>query len=121
MKLWAGIVTPHLQACRDFYVRAFGCNIVFDEDWFVLLELGGGELGLLAPEQVTQHPHFRAATSGRGTWVTIDVEDVQVTWQRLIAQGVTPECEIREESWGDRHFLITDPAGIVVDIVQRIA
>lgn len=121
MKLWTGIVTPHLHACRDFYVQAFGCNVLFDEDWFVLLELGGGELGLLAPDLDIQHPRFRTATDGQGSWVTIDVEDVQAAWQRLAAQGITPECEIREESWGDRHFVVTDPAGIAVDIVQRSA
>ena len=120
MKLWTGIVTPHLQACRDFYVRAFGCNVLFEEDWFVLLELGGGELGLLAPEQAAQHPRFRAATNGQGAWVTIDVDDVHAIRQRLIDQGTTLDSEIREESWGDRHFIVTDPAGITVDIVQRL-
>ena len=43
MKLWSGVVTEHLQACRDFYVRLFQCRVLFDSDWFVLLELGGGE------------------------------------------------------------------------------
>ncbi|WP_370233424.1 hypothetical protein [Alloalcanivorax venustensis] len=51
MKLWSGVVTEHLQACRDFYVRLFQCRVLFDSDWFVLLELGGGELGFLAPQQ----------------------------------------------------------------------
>ena len=43
MKLWSGVVTEHLQACRDFYVRLFQCRVLFDSDWFVLLELGGGD------------------------------------------------------------------------------
>lgn len=119
MKLWSGVVTPHVRACRDFYVQAFGCRVLFDEEWFVLLALGGGELGLLAPELAMQHPRFRAATDGRGHWVTIDVEDVQAAWHHLAGLGVTPDCEIRDEPWGDRHFIVTDPAGTAVDIVQR--
>ena len=75
MKLWSGVVTEHLQACRDFYVRLFQCRVLFDSDWFVLLELGGGELGFLAPQQEAQAAAFqRPLRDGRGLWVTIDVD-----------------------------------------------
>ncbi|MBL4714388.1 MAG: VOC family protein [Alcanivorax sp.] len=120
MKLWSGVVTEHLQACRDFYVRLFQCRVLFDSDWFVLLELGGGELGFLAPQQEAQAAAFqRPLRDGQGLWVTIDVDDADAEYQRLRALGVPIEVAIRDEAWGDRHFVILDPAGIAVDVVQH--
>ena len=119
MKLWSGIVTPHVAASRDFYVKLFDCNVVFDSEWFVLLELGGGEIGFLLPDLEAQALPFRAPLQGQGMWITIDVEDVDATCERLRGLGVTIEVPLRDEPWGDRHFVIRDPNGIGVDIVQR--
>ena len=33
--------------------------------------------------------------------------------------GVPIEVAIRDEAWGDQHFVILDPAGIAVDVVQH--
>jgi len=120
MKLWSGVVTERLPACRDFYVGLFHCQILFDSDWFVLLELGGGELGFLAPQQDAQAAAFqRPLRNGEGLWVTIDVDDADAEYQRLRDLGVPIEVPIRDETWGDRHFVILDPAGIAVDVVQH--
>lgn len=122
MKLWCGVITPHLQACRAFYVDLFGCQVVFDSDWFVLLALGGGELGLLAPGHDDQAGAFQQPLEeGRGIWVAIDVEDVDGEYRRLQAAGVRIEVPLRDEPWGDRHFVIRDPAGIAVDVVHHQA
>lgn len=119
MKLWSGIVTPHVHASRDFYVKLFGCNVVFESDWFVLLELGGGEIGFLLPDLEAQAKPFRTPLQGQGMWITIDVEDVDATCERLRALGVNIEVPPRDEPWGERHFVVLDPNGIGVDVVQR--
>ena len=43
MMLWPGVVTEKVRESRDFYVRLFGCHVIYEgeDDWFVLLELGG--------------------------------------------------------------------------------
>ncbi len=119
MKLWSGVVTDRLAESRDFYVRLFQCEVLFDSDWFVLLELGGGELGLLAANLDNQAETFRAATDGRGLWVVVDVDDARAEHERLRALSVPIIVEIRDEPWGDRHFTIQDPNGVPVDIVEH--
>lgn len=119
MKLWSGVVTDKVEASKRFYVDHFDCDIVFDSDWFVLLSLGGGELGFLAPGVPSQAPVFHAPYRGAGVWVTIDVDDVDAQFRRLTAMGVRIEVALRDEPWGDRHFVIADPNGIPVDVVQR--
>ncbi|MHB1328923.1 MAG: VOC family protein [Gemmatimonadales bacterium] len=119
MKLWTGVITELVAESRDFYVRLFGCTVIFDSDWFVLLSLGGGELGFLKPDLPTQSKPFRAAYPGRGMWITIDVDDVDAQHVRLVSLGIPIEVPIRTEEWGERHFVIRDPNGIGVDIVTR--
>ncbi|HEY9888583.1 MAG TPA: VOC family protein [Candidatus Obscuribacterales bacterium] len=119
MKLWFGLITENLEASKAFYCRLFGCEVIYDSDWFVLLRLGQSELGFMLPNLEAQAPIFRPAFAGKGAWITIDVEDAQAEYQRLAALGAPIEVELRDEPWGDRHFVVVDPNGIGVDIVQH--
>ena len=119
MKFWSGVVTPMVQESKAFYVRLFGCEVVYDSDWFVLLQLGGSELGFMLPDLETQATLFRPAFQGKGLWIAVDVEDVDQQYHRLKTMGVPIEVELRDEAWGDRHFAIRDPNGIGIDIVQH--
>ena len=49
----------------------------------------------------------------------VDVEDVDAEYKRITDMGVPVEVELRNEPWGDRHFVLRDPNGIGVDIVQQ--
>lgn len=122
MKIWTGIITEAVQASKDFYVRLFGFEVIYegDDSWIVLLKLGENELGFMRPGLPSQAPIFRSAFGGQGIWLTFEVADAEAEQQRLIALGVPIETTLRDEQWGDRHFVIRDPNGIGVDIVQRL-
>ena len=119
MKLWTGIVTEKIQESKAFYTRLFGCEVVFESDWFVLLQLGESELGFMLPELDTQASIFRPTFQGQGVWVAIDVENVDEEYQRIKGMNEDITVEIRDEPWGDRHFVLRDPNGIGVDVVQH--
>ena len=119
MKFWSGVVTEKLKESKEFYVRLFGCEVVYDSDWFVLLQLGPSELGFMQPGLETQAPIFRSTFSGQGVWITVDVEDVDAEYKRIRDMGVVLEVALKDEPWGDRHFVVRDPNGIGVDIVQQ--
>ncbi len=119
MKLWSGIITENLEESKAFYCRLFSCEVIYDSDWFVLLRLGQSELGFMRPNLEAQAPIFRPPFSGQGVWITIDVEDARAEYQRMAAMGMPIEVELRDEPWGDRHFVVIDPNGIGVDIVQH--
>jgi len=121
VKLWTGVVTEKVQDSKDFYVRLFGCEVIYEGEgeWFVLLGLGDSELGFMKPELESQARVFRPAFRGEGMWITIDVADVDTQYQRIQGLGIRIEVPIRDEPWGDRHFAVLDPNGIPVDVVQR--
>lgn len=121
MKFWSGVVTEKVQESRDFYVRLFGCQVLYEGEgsWFVLLGLGESELGLMKPGLDFQAPIYRPAFQGQGMWITVDVDDVDAQYARIRSLGVPIEVELRDEPWGDRHFAVRDPNGIGVDVVER--
>ena len=118
MRIWSGVITEKIQESKEFYVELFGFEVVFDSDWFVLLGSGESQLGFMAPNLESQAPIFRNAFQGQGTWLAIDVEDVDAEYSRIQSLGVPIEVPIRDEAWGDRHFVVVDPNGIGVDIVK---
>jgi uncharacterized glyoxalase superfamily protein PhnB len=121
MKFWSGVVTEKVRESKDFYVRLFGCEVLFEgeDDWFVLLQLGESELGFMKPNMPSQPSIFRPAFQGQGLWVAVDVDDVDAAYARIQFMGVPIEMPPRDEPWGDRHFVVVDPNGIGVDVVQH--
>ncbi len=121
MKLWTGVVTEKVQESKDFYVRLFGAEVIYEGEggWFSLLEFGACELGFMKPNLESQADILKSAFQGKGIWLVFDVKDVEAEYKRIQALGVPIELALRNEPWGDRHFVVVDPNGIGVDIVQR--
>jgi catechol 2,3-dioxygenase-like lactoylglutathione lyase family enzyme len=121
MKLWTGVVTEKVQESKDFYVRIFDAEVIYEGEgcWFSLLQFGAYELGFMKPNLESQADIFKAAFQGKGMWLVFDVKDVDAEYKRIQGMGVPIEVAIRDEPWGDRHFVVVDPNGIGVDIVQR--
>lgn len=122
------VVTGTLAAARDFYIEYFGFRVVFEADWYVQLHTSRGdsvppiELAFMIPKVETQPAPLHAAFSGAGVILTLDVDDVDAVHSKLNMAGVLRDVVIplRDEAWGQRHFLIRDPAGMLLDVVQQI-
>ena len=52
--------------------------------------------------------------------VTIEVDDVDAVHERARAARLPIELSLRDENWGQRHFITRDPNGLAVDVVQVI-
>lgn len=115
--LYAGYVTENLAETRDFFVDKLGFAVVFESDWFVLLKLQEGQIGLLAPAQEGQSELFRRPYPGHGAWITFDLPDVDAVHARAIAAGIPIAVPLRDEPWGERHFSVVAPNGLALDFV----
>ncbi|MBN8675856.1 MAG: VOC family protein [Chitinophagales bacterium] len=123
MKMNAGIVTPKLDETKEFYTSVLGFTIKFENEWFVLLQTPDGEdmISFLQPGHPSQQPVFQSSFPGKGVYLTIEVEDVDEIHAQIKRKGIPIEVELRNETWGDRHFAIIDPNGIGIDIVKYTA
>ena len=119
------IVTDRLAEARDFYLERLGMEVTFETDWVVYVSrpVRGARVGVcfMAPDLDHQIPEHRTAYSGNSVILTFEVEDAEVELEALRAKGIDPDVGIRDEPWGQRHFMIRDPAGVWVDIVQELA
>ena len=114
------IGTADLEASRDFYVTHFGFEETFTSDWYVSLRRGEVELALLDHNHPTIPEGFREPA--RGVLLNFEVDDVDAEYERLVGgAGLTPQRELRSESFGQRHFILADPNGILIDVITEIA
>lgn len=98
------------QALASFYARAFEMDVAMDGGFIVTM--AGGE------QQTTQLS--LASEGGSGTElpaISVEVDDLDATLERLDAEGVTPVYGPVDEPWGVRRFYVRDPAGHLINVL----
>ncbi|SEF62435.1 Uncharacterized conserved protein PhnB, glyoxalase superfamily [Nonomuraea solani] len=114
------ICTGQVAASRDFYVRLFGFEVTFEADWYVSLRRGDHELALLDHTHPTLPAAYRRPVAG--LLLNFEVGDVDAEWERLVTgEGLVPELALRDEDFGQRHFIVSDPNGVLIDVITPIA
>jgi uncharacterized glyoxalase superfamily protein PhnB len=110
---------PNLKEAHAFYAQWFGFETTFESDWYVSLKRGDHELALVDPAHETVPEGFR--NPARGVLLNVEVDDVDAEWRRLVIDGgLRPELDIRSEDFGQRHFIVADPNGVLVDVITPI-
>jgi catechol 2,3-dioxygenase-like lactoylglutathione lyase family enzyme len=116
------ICTDRVRESHDFYTGLFGFETTFRADWYVSLRRPGPpayELALLDYHHPSLPEAYRATV--RGLLLNVEVSDVDAEWQRLVVDaGLTPELELRNEDFGQRHFIVADPNGVLIDVITPI-
>ncbi|MFP3990702.1 VOC family protein [Streptomyces sp. E11-3] len=120
--LYPVICTPRLRESRDFYTGLLGFETTFEADWYVSLRRPGPpdyELALLDHTHPTLPEGYR--TPVQGLLLNFEVADVDAEWERLVVRGpLRAELELRSEDFGQRHFIVADPSGVLIDIITPI-
>lgn len=119
--LYPVTITSKLDECKQFYQKVFGFGVVFEASWYVQLvhKESGIEIGLMLPDLDSQPERIHGGFSGQGVIYTLEVDDITTTYKAARAKGVDIWYELTTEEWGQRHFMMEDPAGIVIDVVQQ--
>jgi catechol 2,3-dioxygenase-like lactoylglutathione lyase family enzyme len=117
------IGTARLREANEFYTRLFGFETTFEADWYVSLRRLGPpsyELALLDHTHPTVPDGYRRPV--QGLLLNFEVEDVDAEWERLVVRGgLRPQLELRSEPFGQRHFIVADPSGVLIDVITPIA
>jgi catechol 2,3-dioxygenase-like lactoylglutathione lyase family enzyme len=119
--LFPVLCSNDVAAARDFYVRLLGLRVVFNAGWYVQLQdptTAAVQLGFVAHDHDSVPGRFRVLP--RGVLVTIEVDDVDAVFARARDLGLSIEMSLRDEAFGQRHFMTVDPDGLLVDVVKLI-
>lgn len=113
------ICTNEVAATRDFYVTHFGFEVTFEADWYVSLRRPGYELALVDATHPTIPEAYRRPVAG--LLLNFEVSDVDAEYHRLVETAGLPLARsLRSEDFGQRHFIITDPSGVMIDVITEI-
>ncbi|MFD8965722.1 VOC family protein [Streptomyces sp. NPDC059568] len=116
------ICSEHLAESLEFYTTLFGFEKTFQSDWYVSLrrpEPPYYELALLDADHPTMPEAYRRPA--QGLLLNLEVDDVDAEHARLVdGAGLTPVLPLRSEDFGQRHFIVADPDGVLVDIITPI-
>ncbi|MDA0633865.1 VOC family protein [Nonomuraea sp. MCN248] len=113
------ICTDKVAESRDFYVRLFGFEVTFEADWYISLRRDAYELALLDHMHPTLPEGYRKKAAG--LLLNFEVGDADAEWERLVTgEGLAPALPLRSEDFGQRHFIVADPNGVLIDVIQPI-
>jgi predicted enzyme related to lactoylglutathione lyase len=119
-KFFPVIITKQLEDTKQFYVSLLNCSLIFESDWYIqLVSPKGLEIGLMIARHPSQPDYLQNAYEGNGVVLSFEVADVNEEYENVKAAGLKTMYDIKTEEWGQRHFMIRDPNGMVVDIVQQ--
>jgi uncharacterized glyoxalase superfamily protein PhnB len=79
---------------------------------------GGFNVIYLRTGLSTFKPASMAGHDADGLLLVFVVDDVDAEADRLASAGVAFTTPIETESWGERYFQLTDPNGVVIQVVQ---
>ncbi|MFD2025446.1 VOC family protein [Promicromonospora aerolata] len=113
------LMSRDVAAAAAFYREGLGFETTYDSDWYVSLRLGAFELALLAHDHATIPEGYGALP--RGVVVNLEVDDVDEVHARLTGRdGIVPLLPLRDEDFGQRHFIVAAPDGVLLDVIQPI-
>jgi catechol 2,3-dioxygenase-like lactoylglutathione lyase family enzyme len=104
----------------DFYRALLGLDVVADAGWYAELARGGepAQVAFVARGHATV-PSGCDAVRG-GVLVSVIVSDATAIHARALAMRAEVVLDPRDEEFGQRHFMVLDPDGFVVDVIEQI-
>lgn len=115
------IMTADVAATAAFYVEHFRFKPLFESDWYVHLQSAEDASVNLA---VLDGDHATIPAEGRGRvgglLLNFEVEDPDAEYQRARKAGLPILLALRDEEFGQRHFITSDPNGVLIDIIKPI-
>lgn len=115
------IMTDNVAGTAEFYTAHFRFEALFTSDWYIHLQSKEDEKVTLA---VLDGNHETIPAVGRGKvsglLLNFEVEDVDAVYNAVRAAGLPILREIRDEDFGQRHFITADPNGVMIDVIKPI-
>jgi uncharacterized glyoxalase superfamily protein PhnB len=116
------MVAENLEVMKQFYETVFGFKAVFYDANFYLhiISPNNIQLGFLLPNLVSQPEFLHPVMSSEGFVISLEVKNAALAYSEAQKMDLNFIMDLTQEAWGQIHFIIQDPAGFSVDIVQHL-
>lgn len=111
-----------VAASATFIKQYFGFNEEMSAEGFVSLSRpdAGFNLIFLKTGLESFKPIQMRGHRADGLLIVFVVDDIDREYARIQSEGVKITTAIETEPWGERFFQVTDPNGVVIQLVQWI-
>lgn len=119
--LFPDICSSDLPASKKFYETLLGLTTVFELDWYIQMQSptdANLQIAFVSRHHDSVPKEFRLKP--QGVVVTIEMDDVDAVYQRAQSSKLPIVQALKDEPWGQRHFMTRDPNNLLVDLVQMI-
>ncbi len=115
------IMTSQVSKTADFYCTYFNFEKAFDSDWYIhLISATDKSVNLAILDGQHETVPAIARTDVSGLILNFEVEDVDQEYERLNEAGLDMLLTLRDEEFGQRHFITQDPNGVLIDVIKVI-
>jgi len=106
------ITSERMGESRTFYTEFLGFELAMDMGWILTFVSPGNPTAqvtlLQAPASDVPNPN-----------VSIEVEDVDEVHARALAFALPIVYPLTDEPWGVRRFFVTDPNGVIINVMSH--
>lgn len=118
--IFPDITSDDVAATTEFYTSLLGLEVTWESDWYVLLHGSDENTQLAIVDRSHESVPGAHRQPARGVLITFEVDDATKLWERAQELEVPIELPLRDEEFGQRHFMAFDPNGLLVDVVQTV-
>ena len=117
----AGYLVDDVAATTRFYADVIGLPVTVELDWFASVNVGmpGYEISFVRRGHESVPPGYRTQEPS-GLSFGLVVEDAAAEAKRLTEAGVELVTPVVDEVYGQRHFYVADPNGVLIDVIEMI-
>ncbi len=115
------LMTGDVAGTAAFYKEHFRFEALFESDWYVHLRSTEDKrvnLGLVQGDHETIPESGRGRVSG--LLINFEVRDPDAIYERVKTAGLPILLSLRDEAFGQRHFITADPNGVLIDVIKPI-
>jgi catechol 2,3-dioxygenase-like lactoylglutathione lyase family enzyme len=115
------LMTGDVAGTKAFYVTHLSFKPLFESDWYVHLQSTEDRrvnLGIVQGDHETIPEEGRGRTSG--LLINFEVKNPDAVYERVTAAGLPILRTLRDEAFGQRHFITKDPNGVLIDVIKPI-
>jgi uncharacterized glyoxalase superfamily protein PhnB len=115
------LMTDDVSGTAAFYVEHFSFKPLFESEWYAHLQSAEDRrvnLGIVQGDHETIPQEGRGRASG--LLINFEVRDPDAVYERVVAAGLPILRTLRDEPFGQRHFITRDPNGVLIDVIKPI-
>jgi len=113
------LLTDDVAASAAFFLEHLGFRETFRNEWYVSLVHGDREEYELAFVQRTHESVPAGYRAASNVLLNVEVEDAAREYERL-RPALDVVVPLRDEAWGQRHFIGALPGGVLLDVIEVI-